>query len=159
MVIKKTSRTYLIDDLEKINQVIDLCIDRELYKELDQIIKLNEFANKFFEEFIAGDNSEDRFAKSFEGLPVTELILPIKLADHLRIKNRKITLQWSETNDDQLFKYWSYLFWAKKYEQKYNVIIKPNGTNYLITLSFFLKTTFLHLILSRLKSRSDPSES
>lgn len=114
MVIKKTSRTYLIDDLEKINQVIDLCIDRELYKELDQIIKLNEFANKFFEEFIAGDNSEDRFAKSFEGLPVTELILPIKLADHLRIKNRKITLQWSETNDDQLFKYWSYLFWAKK---------------------------------------------
>ncbi len=110
MANKKNSQTDVIDDLEKINQVIDFCIDRELYEELKKIVHLNEAAKNFLQE-LPGGNGKKPFSTDLNEFPVTKITLPVHFAKYLSLKSRSITFQ---KEGDRFLKYWSCLFWVKR---------------------------------------------
>jgi hypothetical protein len=91
---ENSNMSKLIYDLEKINQVIDLCIDCELYGDSGQIITLSTSASTFLSE-LPGNNGENPFSKSFGELPVIKVIIPVEFAEFLELKDSSISFQGS----------------------------------------------------------------
>ena len=61
--------THLIYGLERINQIIDLCIDRELYDYVEDILPLDKKCSKYLEEL-----RHTRGKRSFEEFDFFTLI-------------------------------------------------------------------------------------
>lgn len=115
-----SQRSDSIHDLEKINQIIDLCIDREIYSYLNDIIELSDNALKYIELLheSKGETAFEEFGfENFE-FPVEKINIPIKILSKEAIQQ----LFRSETSYDlkklaetePLLKNWSDLFWVKR---------------------------------------------
>ena len=111
-------QNILICDLEKINEIIDLCIDRELYKHLNKILSLSNPAKKYFETLSVNKRKGIKPLKlRFEDgdLPVQKVNLPSKLIPPQLILSKESSLNLAQkTNQATLLKRWSYLFWSKR---------------------------------------------
>lgn len=109
----------LVSNLEKINQIIDLCIDRELFEYVasdgeDSIFELSEEAKKFIR-----DLQKEKGKKTFPSLeyPVLSICLPDTLIRPRGGKWEKGPIYLKNSNalnlEPYLLKHWSNLFWAK----------------------------------------------
>ena len=108
--------------LEIINEVIDLCIDSESYKYLDQIIILKGRAKAGINALLKknqSDKDEDEWEKvlkrGFQKFPVKEICLPIDLVSTQLLPDQDRTIPLDKSADQtSLLKLWSHIFWSKR---------------------------------------------
>lgn len=122
----------LIYGLERINQIIDLCIDRELYKYVDRILRGGRKCSQFLRKLrdTDGKTSLEEFDFSnisFPILSVGRISMPefAELFQNSQLfKSEKPPFELKQKGKDfPLLKSWSDLFWAKRVRaelQKYN---------------------------------------
>jgi len=97
--------------LEKVNAVIDLCIDRELYQYLDdgQILMFSDDAKKYL-DYLQKNNGTETLNTSFGRFPVLEVKIPDDLINsRFKMFNQSLRLT-NEKNQAILWDKWSNLF-------------------------------------------------
>lgn len=145
-----------INFLEKVNELTDLCIDRELFEYVLPgndfcIFKLNGSANEYFNDFAAGSSPPEYF-KPIEGCPVEKITLPVEPDDFLTylagydsydFSKLNCTSESTSTSEDHQFDLcWSNLFWVKILRAQ---IMRQNKDNFLNRLDYLLLYLEKHL--------------
>jgi len=118
-------RSDLIYDLERVNQLIDLCIDCELYDYIDDIIGLSEDAHNYIKQLKEPkEEKEEKSLDEFE-FPVEKIKIPSGIIGPVNIRSSQLfrSKEPSYALKDMagtghllepLLKNWSDLFWAKR---------------------------------------------
>ncbi|TRZ89769.1 MAG: MBL fold metallo-hydrolase [Methanosarcinales archaeon] len=103
----------IILSLEKINEIIDLCIDRELYEYIDKILVLSETADSIVLKL--KDDGKADFNYSFPEVPFLNISLPDKIvAPRSDLPKVIFSQEHFQKENNRLLRSWSYLFWAKR---------------------------------------------
>ena len=122
----------LIYGLERINQLIDLCIDRELFEYVEEILQVGKKCSQYLEKLVNNNGKisleEFNFSKiNFPILRITNPAMPevSELFQTTQLfRSEKPPFELKEKGKSCfLLKYWSNLFWAKRVRaelQKYN---------------------------------------
>lgn len=108
----------LIFGLERVNQLIDLCIDCSIYKYVDDIIELSRDAQKYI--YMLCDSGGKKSLEEFE-FPVEKIKIPstfispaaIQTSQLFRSKKPPYVLK-DKPGTEPLLKNWSDIFWAKR---------------------------------------------
>jgi hypothetical protein len=128
--------TEVLSDLERINQIIDLCIDQDLYYILSEITVLSPEAGKRIDTFRDDSKEEDARVDSINatGFPVERVVLPSRFGvSNNLVKNHDIDLC------DHKWQPWSDLFWAKLVRAEIRKHNKDAWSKYYDHLIYFLE--------------------
>lgn len=129
-----------VPDLETINKIVDLCIDRDLIPSLDQVIILTEPATEYLERLKA-ENGKSSFKEwNPNDFPVSELAIPTVLISPGRVVvgNRPPFTLYKQ--NERLLKRWSALFWAKRIRAEIQKNSRNEWFNRYDELILFLET-------------------
>ncbi|MBW2648156.1 MAG: hypothetical protein JRE23_18760 [Deltaproteobacteria bacterium] len=121
----KGEASKLIYGLERVNQIIDLCIDCEIYHYVKDILELSSKAQEYIDMLCDSDGEKsleefgfEKFEFPVEKIKITPSIISpdiIQASQLFRTKKPPYPLKNEVgTKPEPLLKNWSDLFWAKR---------------------------------------------
>ena len=123
-------------DLEKVNQIIDLCIDQDLYDILDKMFKLSLTAEENIKVFRSRDNRD----KKESSIDIAELpVLRISLEDGILGSSQQLIGMSDIDLRGGALNAWSFLFWAKLIRAEIRKHNKDSWSGYYDYLIYFLE--------------------
>jgi ribonuclease BN (tRNA processing enzyme) len=134
------NKNSMLSDLVTVNQIVDLCIDQDLYDILEEIIIFSPSGSKNINIFRdeAKKKQEREQCIYITEIPVSRIVLSKSLlGDGNRlVTNSEIDLDGSDSE----LRSWSDLFWAKAIRAEIRKYNKDSWSKYYDQLIFFLET-------------------